>query len=257
MKREMENKLTFLDNYTNPIVVEKGKSLKLIEWLDESVNSQNLKRSFLLEEGSTLEYLKLSTINEECSLEIDFQIELQKEAKVNIHLFELGSGESINRIKSVLNDKEETIFVNSLVRLNNKAQVFNSFDILHNHPNTYSDLQVRHLLDDETKAEFEAITLIENSAIYSKAFQNSKTILLSDNTTIKARPHLEILVDELEASHSAVTGGLDEKSLYYLRSRGLTEDEAKKILLDAFCLKAIENIEDESIKEWLKKAIDN
>jgi len=257
MKREMENKLTFLDNYTDPIVVEKGKALKLIEWIDETTTSQKNKRDFILEEGSTLEYLKISTINKDCSLEIDFQIKLNKSAKANIHLFELGSGESINRIQSVLDDSEETIFINSLVHLDNTAKVFNSFDIIHNHSNTYSDLQVRHLLDGESKAEFEAKTIIENSAVYSKAFQNSKTILLSDNATIKARPHLEILVDELEASHGAVTGGLDENSLYYLRSRGLSENEAKKILLDAFCLKVIENIQDASIKEWLKEAMDN
>lgn len=255
MKREKVNNITFLDNYTDPIIVKKGLRLKAVDLMDKDCSSQSLNREFIIEEGASLEYLKLSLINENCSLDINYEIDLQKDAKLAIHLFELGSGNTINKLKTVLNKYGESIFINSLVKSTRNTTVLNDFHITHMHPNTYSDLQVSHLLDDKAKAEFTAKTIIENDALYSKAFQNSKTILLSDDAIIKASPHLEIFVDELEASHGAVTGGLDEQSLYYLRSRGLNELEAKNILIDAFCFKVLDNIEDESLKSWITEVL--
>ena len=79
---------------------------------------------------------------------------------------------------------------------------------------------------------------------FQKAFQNCNTILLSDDATIFAQPHLEIYIDELEASHGTTTGTLNKEQLLYLQSRGISKDKAYDMLL----LKAFES----SIKIILK-----
>ena len=86
----------------------------------------------------------------------------------------------------------------------------------------------------------------------SKAFQNCNTILLSDDATIFAQPHLEILIDELEASHGTTTGTLNKEQLLYLQSRGISKNEAYEMLLSAFENKIVDNIKDEIIKEFIK-----
>ena len=88
--------------------------------------------------------------------------------------------------------------------------------------------------------------------MFSKAFQNSNTILLSDDASIYAQPHLEILIDELEASHGATTGTLDKEQLLYLQSRGIPKQKAYDMLLKAFESQIYDNINDILIKEFIK-----
>ena len=68
-----------------------------------------------------------------------------------------------------------------------------------------------------------------------------------------SRPQLEIYIDELEASHGSTTGQLDGKQLFYLRSRGITEIEARKILIQAFANEMIDEIKDESVRERIHR----
>ena len=102
---------------------------------------------------------------------------------------------------------------------------------------------------------FSAISIVNNEAPYSKAFQNSHTILLSDDASIVTKPHLEIKIDELEASHGVTTGTLDDEQLLYLCSRGIPYDLAQDMLLDAFEVQILEKITNEQIQEFIKNHI--
>ena len=95
-------------------------------------------------------------------------------------------------------------------------------------------------------------SIVEETASFSKAFQNSQTILLSDDSFIAVTPHLEILIDELEASHGATCGDLDKDSIYYLKSRGIKEEDAKVILLNALRNEVYESFENEDLSEYVK-----
>ena len=97
-----------------------------------------------------------------------------------------------------------------------------------------------------------AKSIVNESALFSKAFQNCNTILLSDEATIFAQPHLEIFIDELQASHGTTTGSLDKEQLLYLQSRGISKDKAYEMLLSAFENKIVDNIKDEIIKEFVQ-----
>ncbi|MDN5105334.1 SufD family Fe-S cluster assembly protein, partial [Aliarcobacter butzleri] len=81
---------------------------------------------------------------------------------------------------------------------------------------------------------------------------NCNTILLSDDATIFAQPHLEIYIDELEASHGTTTGTLNEEQLLYLQSRGIRKEKAYDMLLNAFESSIKDNIKDEKIKEFIE-----
>lgn len=237
------------------IRVDKNETLQIVEYFGSSTSSSIVQKDIYLEQNSTLEYIKVSTISKDINLEVQYTIEGENNTKVVFYFLELGLGESTNLFDTKLKEQDQSIDINTLVKIKDKAKVSNSFNIEHIAPNTYSNIKVRHLLDDKSRAVFEAKTIIQDEAIHSKAFQDSKTILLSDDAIIKASPHLEILTDELQASHGAVTGGLDEDAIYYLRSRGIDEQSAKNILIDAFSRYTIENIKDKEIKETLERLI--
>ena len=108
-------------------------------------------------------------------------------------------------------------------------------------------------MKDSSKAIFKAKSRVLETALFSKAFQNTDTILLSDDATIFAQPHLEIYIDELEASHGATTGTLNKEQLLYLQTRGIPKDLAYEMLLKAFEEKIVNNIKDEIIKEFVQE----
>ena len=75
--------------------------------------------------------------------------------------------------------------------------------------------------------------------------------MLSDTAEIDVKPELEIYADNVKCSHGAACGELDQNQLFYMRSRGIGEDEAKQILIDAYLLEVISRIDNEQIKEWI------
>ena len=121
----------------------------------------------------------------------------------------------------------------------------------------YKDGQpIYHYMGCSTFSEYTvlpeiSLAKVNKEAPFSKAFQNSNTILLSNDAEIFAQPHLEILIDELEASHGATTGTLDREQLLYLQSRGIPEVKAYDMLLKAFESQIYDNISDTLIKEFI------
>ena len=94
---------------------------------------------------------------------------------------------------------------------------------------------------------------VDSKAQKTDGYQLSKGILLNDGTEFNAKPELEIYADDVKCSHGSSSGNLDENKIFYLMTRGLSKDEAKKILLDGFYMEVIEKITDIKIKKIIKK----
>ena len=83
------------------------------------------------------------------------------------------------------------------------------------------------------------------------AEQLNRNLLLSPRATVDTKPELEILADDVKCSHGATVGDLDENALFYLRTRGIGEAEARRMLIDAFTAEAIATIEDAGLRDYL------
>ena len=79
--------------------------------------------------------------------------------------------------------------------------------------------------------------------------------MLNDNTEFNAKPELEIYADDVKCSHGSASGNLDENSIFYLMSRGLSFEDAKNLLISGFLLDVIDKITDIEIKTLIKKII--
>ncbi len=134
---------------------------------------------------------------------------------------ELGDIENINTYTSNLSNQNCNLEIAGLVKLNGRTQSSSSFNIKHIANSCTSAIKYKHSLNGNSKAIFQAKSVVEENANFSKVFQNTDTILLSDDAVIFAQPHLEINIDELEASHGATSGSLDDEQLLYLCSRGI------------------------------------
>ena len=240
------NTYKFLNNETTSYEVEKNEVLTVIDIIDTDVESSFL-RELIVNDNATLNYIKIGKSDAKSSLK--YTNTLGENATLNISFFDFKN--SFNSVETKLQNSDSSLNINGLIDLQNNAKV--EYDIQTNHQNkSLSDIKFKNLLNDKSSAKLNLFSIVEETAAFSKAFQNSQTILLSDDSFIAVAPHLEILIDELEASHGATCGDLDEDSIYYLESRGIKEKDAKEILLNALRNEVYENLENEDLGNVVK-----
>ena len=87
------------------------------------------------------------------------------------------------------------------------------------------------------------------------AQQSNQNLLLTDDAIIHTKPELEIYADDVKCTHGATVGQLDREALFYLRSRGLAYDEARRMLVDSFAAEIVRRITDESLRDELAEAV--
>jgi Fe-S cluster assembly protein SufD len=112
------------------------------------------------------------------------------------------------------------------------------------------------VLGGRSKGVFNGKALIRPGADGSSVRQSNANLLLSDLAEMNTKPELEIYADEVEASHGATVGQLDEQALFYMQARGIGEDDARRILTGAFCRAIGARLSDRKLVEQVEKLLD-
>lgn len=243
------------DTLSFKVTIEKNIKASIIEvFLNAQDNKEyTFKREFTTKENSNLIYLKYQDVKSLSKLNFDFKFNLDENSNMQITNLELGNAQNINNYISILDSVNSNIEIAGLVKLNKKTLSESTFNIMHLANSCTSNIKYKHSLDASSKAVFKAKSVVKEKADFSKVHQNTDTILLSDDAVIFAQPHLEINIDELEASHGATAGSLDEEQLLYLQSRGIRKELAQTMLLKAFENEIYDNIQDTNIKDFVAK----
>jgi len=122
-------------------------------------------------------------------------------------------------------------------------------------PNCYSNELYKGLVGGKSKAVFNGKILVREDAQKTNAFQSNKNILLSNEAVVYTKPQLEIFADDVKCSHGATSGQMDDESLFYLQSRGISKKAASQMLMLAFADDVITNIKHTALRTHLSKAI--
>ncbi len=177
------------------------------------------------------------------------------QAELTLQTFDLGAGNALHLYKNDLAEHVETK-VTHLLYGAGRAHLGNVVRLRHNGRNTKSVHEAKSILKDRATGIFDGLIRVGHDARYASARQNAKAILLNDDAFMESKPQLEIYTDELEASHGSTTGELDEGALFYLRSRGIGLDEARKILILSFANEMIDAVEEKEAAEAVRAAFD-
>ncbi len=240
----LKNTYKFLNNDTTSYEVKANEVLTIIDVIDIDAT---FTRELKVNDNATLNYIKIGKSKQKSN--IKYINSIADNATLNISYFDVES--SVNSVITKLANSSSSLNINGLIDLQGDAKV--EYDVVTNHQNkSFSDIKFKNLLSGKSSAKLRMFSIVEETAAFSKAFQNSQTILLSDDSFIAVTPHLEILIDELEASHGATCGDLDQESIYYLESRGIKEKDAKVILLNALKNEVYESFENEDLSEFIK-----
>jgi Fe-S cluster assembly protein SufD len=115
---------------------------------------------------------------------------------------------------------------------------------------------VKNVLAGRSRGVFQGKIEVARHAQKTDGYQMNQALLLSPYAEIDAKPELEIFADDVKCSHGATVGELDAEQLFYLRSRGIADVEARSILVRAFLAEALDAVADETIRGRLETAVE-
>ena len=200
---------------------------------------------------ATLTLIKDTTLKEgDYTPILSHRIKVDSQAHCRLHSFDFGAGSGLQLIRAELHENAR-IDADHLLYATDHARRGTVSQIVHIGQSSASNQRAKNILGEKARGIFDALIKVEHSGKYTKAHQNSKAILLNDGAYMASKPQLEIYIDDLEASHGSTTGQLDEAQLFYLRSRGIAKEEARKMLILAFANELIDALEDEAMRQRL------
>jgi len=239
------------------ITLEKNSSLKLINLLyDNSENNFiNTVQNFDIAQDAILKSYKIDH-KKNSNIKYSYNnINLEKNSISENFVYSTGSKFIKNEINCNLNDEYSSAFINGIINLTNSQHHEIKTNINHLAENTKSHQLIKSVLNDNAKGIYQGKIYVDSKAQKTNGYQLSKALLLSENTEFDGKPELEIYADDVKCSHGATSGNLDEDAIFYLMSRGLSNQQSKELLINGFLLDAVEKITDTEIKDLIKNMI--
>jgi Fe-S cluster assembly protein SufD len=242
----------------NLILCEANSELKVVELHHNLSGNEvfaNIVTEAVVEENAFLDYYKIQKDNDQNYQVNTTHIIQNGKSTVNTLTFTMGGAIIRNNLKMILNAEhcESNLF--GLYVLHSKSLTDNHTLVDHRAPNSYSNELYKGIIDQNATGVFNGKIYVQQEAQKTNAFQSNKNILLTDEANIYTKPQLEIWADDVKCSHGCTTGQLDEDQMFYLRSRGLSIESARAILLLAFAEDVVEKIKLEPLKNFIKERI--
>lgn len=206
---------------------------------------------------SNTSYIKIGNENENQLHIGNTQVNVAGNTVFNAITANFGGKMVRNNLHIALNGSNSEANLDGLYVTDNKEHVDNHTVVDHKMPNCNSNELYKGIMNGSSKGIFNGKIFVRQDAQVTNAFQSNKNILLSDDATINTKPQLEIWADDVKCSHGCTTGKLDKEQLFYLRARGIGEQSAKLMLLNAYANEVIEKIKDEKLRTYVQEIFHN
>lgn len=209
----------------------------------------NAAGEYVLHEGAGLDLLVLQDAADAATLLRRSDFQLHEHARLSLHALELGGALARHELRVSLDGEGARIDSRGAFALRGRQHADVELLIDHRGRNTTSDSLWRGVADGRARGVFHGSIAVRQGADGADAQLSNKNLLLSESAEIDTRPALEIHADEVKAAHGATVGQLDERALFYLRSRGIDSEHARALLVRAFCAAALSGIEPAALRE--------
>lgn len=215
----------------------------------------NALTELVVGDNARLEFVKFQDEAPDAFHLAAFHGEFGRASRVLVHSFALGSRLSRNNIRTKLAGEGLECVLNGLYLTRGEQLADHHMFVEHAQPNCASHEYFNGILDDKSKGVFHGRIYVHPVAQKTDAKQTNKNLLLSDDATADTKPQLEIYADDVKCTHGATIGQLNEESIFYLRSRGIGPETARRMLIHAFAGEIIERIQHEPAREELDKLV--
>ena len=180
----------------------------------------------------------------------DFSAEKNVQNGESLELLFLIFNNELN-LKVNLLDKGTSCDIKTVYLVTEKENCRIKIDINHAVPETTSKQTIKGILTDEARAQFNGIIRMPRDSQRCVGEQNHRAFVLSDKARVEAIPELEIYADDVQCSHGSAVGPLENQQVFYLTARGISEQVAKRMLLEAFVCDELPESALNSVREWL------
>ncbi len=213
---------------------------------------QNAVSEVLLGPGARLTHIRL--LDEPLSAVHTAMIAVRVEEGAEYDSFTLIKGARLtrNEVHAVLSGPRAALHLNGAQLVDGSRHVDTTTVIEHAAPDCASRQTVKTVLAGRARGVFQSKILVHRAAQKTDGYQMNQALLLSPEAEIDAKPQLEIYADDVKCSHGATVGELDHDALFYLRSRGIAEAEAKSLLVQGFLDDAVSLVADPGLREQLQ-----
>ena len=242
----------------NLVIAEANSKLTVVESYITTSNVAyftNAVTEILAGDNARVEHVKLQDEAASAYHIATIAGEFGRASNVTVHSFALGAKLSRTNIRTKLAGEGLECILNGLYLTKDEQLADHHMIVEHAQPHCASHEYFNGILDDKSKGVFHGRIYVHPIAQKTDAKQTNKNLLLSDDATADTKPQLEIYADDVKCTHGATIGQLNPESIFYLRSRGMSEDMAKQMLIHAFAGEIIERIKCGPAREVIDKLV--
>lgn len=247
---------TVVDN--NIIVAEQGSKVTLVFDYsnEEAANAfHNGLTKVVAEDNSEVTIVKVQRMNDD-AIHLDSNIAfISRDAKVNWVTVEIGAGINVTNYTSNLNGESSAADIYSAYFVDGERKQDLYYTANHMGRRSQSNMVIKGVLKDNAKKLFKGNIDFKKGASKSKGKQEENVLLLDPNVKTDSVPMLLCEEEDVDGAHAASVGKINEEKLFYLMSRGFSDKEAKKLVIEAEFSPIFDKVEDEDLKDLLKSEI--
>ena len=244
----------------NLVVVGENSHIQIIERHQSLTSNPVLTNSvteIFASKRAIVDYYKIQNDRLNASLIDNTYIKQKQESIASVHTFSFGGNLTRNNLNFYQEGERIDSTLKGVTIIGDKQHVDHNTLVHHIKPNCESHQDYKGIFADNSTGVFNGKVIVEKEAQKTNAFQANNNILVNDKATINTKPQLEIFADDVKCSHGCTIGQLDESALFYLRSRGIPEKEAKALLMFAFSNNVLSSVKIPELKQRITKIIAN
>lgn len=243
----------------NLVVLEENASATLIESsisLNELPCFNNTVTEIILNKGSELDYAGLQNVSLNTRYLCSLYIQQHEASRFQCTSTSLGGSWSRIEFNVEFAGEAANCMLNGLYLADENQLVSTHLNVVHSVPNCTSREYFKGILKGNGRAIFDGNVIVEKDAQKTDAQLANHNLLLSRRAEIDSKPVLEICADDVQCGHGTTIGQIDSELLFYLRSRGISEQEARKIICQGFAREILEFYQDQPFRRNLEALLD-
>ena len=239
------------------IIAERNSKATVIESYvatGEASYFTNAVTEVLLEDGANLSHLKIQRESPRAFHVGTIEAEQKRDSHYQSFSFATGAALSRTNIYTTLDGEGAGATLNGLYMLDGEQHCDHQTKIEHAQPNCFSRELYKGVLDGASHGVFNGKVYVDPIAQKTDGKQTNKVLLLSERAQVDTKPQLEIFADDVKCTHGATVGRVDETALFYMKSRGINKELARRLLTYAFAAEVLETIEIDRVRHELERA---
>jgi Fe-S cluster assembly protein SufD len=242
------------------VVAEEGARASIIEEYaspsPDTVAYSNAVTELFVEPAAKLEYVSLQNLSQETWHFANHHARVERDAELDWVAGGFGSKKGKTRIQNDLNGRGATSRVTGAYFADGTQHL--DYDTFQEHiaPDCESDFAFKGALRDHATAVWRGMIRVEKDAQKTNAYQECRNLMLSPTTHAVPIPGLEILANDVRCTHAATVGRVNREDMFYLMSRGLTRQEAERLIVRGFFQEVLDRIELEPVREAVTAALE-